>query len=76
LYVLLDSEQKHYYLLNFAREFFANNIFFFFLASFLNSQIYAGPEGVGTGAIDFTTKKYVGKIDKFLFYLSFLFLID
>ena len=53
--------------LNYAREFFLRIIFF--LASFLNSQIYAGRKAAAQGAIDFTTKKYVGKIDNFL--LSF-----
>jgi len=37
--------------LNFAREFFANNIFFFFLASFLNSQIYAGRRASAQGRL-------------------------
>jgi len=66
LYVLLDSEQKHYYLLNFAREFL--RIIFFSCELFKFANI-CWPEGGGAGAIDFTTKKYVGKIDNFL--LSF-----
>jgi len=74
LYVLLDSEQKHYYLLNFAREFFANNIFFFFSCELFKFANICWPEGGGAGAIDFTTKKYVGKIDNFL--LSFLSFLD
>ena len=57
--------------LNFAREFFANNIFFFFSCELFKFANICWPEGGGAGAIDFTTKKYVGKIDNFLFIFPF-----
>jgi len=60
--------------LNFAREFFANNIFCFFSCELFKFANICWPEGGGAGAIDFTTKKYVGKIDNFL--LSFLSFLD
>ena len=50
---------------------FLRIIFSFFSCELFKFANICWPEGGGAGAIDFTTKKYVGKIDNFLFIFPF-----